>query len=92
MSDQLRALLVLWLWPLPTKLNFILLTTEALPSVACRYSGSWALLSFKVLSVVIADPFSELRAAIRWTGGRNRCPTAPTQHHTLVAKWAGPYE
>nr|CAD7443496.1 unnamed protein product [Timema bartmani] len=44
------------------------------------------------LLVVIADPFSELRAAIRWIGGRTRCPTAPAQHHTLVAKWAGPYE
>nr|CAD7459182.1 unnamed protein product [Timema tahoe] len=44
------------------------------------------------LSVVIADPFSELRASIRWIGGRTRCPTAPAQHHTLVAKWAGLYE
>ncbi|CAG2056396.1 unnamed protein product, partial [Timema podura] len=41
---------------------------------------------------VNADLFSELKAAIRWIGVRTRCLTAPAQHHTLVTKWAGPYE
>nr|CAD7431314.1 unnamed protein product [Timema monikensis] len=42
----------------------------------------------KGLSVVIADPFSELKAAVRRICGRTRYPTAPAQHHTLTAKRA----
>nr|CAD7401681.1 unnamed protein product [Timema cristinae] len=43
-------------------------------------------------TVIIIDPFYEMRAAIRWIDERTRCPKAPFQHHTLVAKWAGPNE
>nr|CAD7423508.1 unnamed protein product [Timema monikensis] len=63
-------------------------TTSALANYATEAGLSLEKKRILTHFFVIVDPFSELRAAVRWIGRRTRRPTAPAQHHMPIKERA----